>query len=346
MPKEPAALSRAIRFCPIDSNGKRIPASPQGAADVAIAYWSEHPDADYEETFRHVRSAFPTPNIDGEPNRAPGIDDEAICEGIALAHCEWRLDQQVHARQRDHQAYLARHKADPKGVREEGEHAILEILQQYEVPLIDDVGVAAREADEVREQIGRGKSPTADDFETVLKSEAFSESIKGPSSGTPPRRPAVGALFHQVFHDLETRIPGICRDFCRQFLGSLEACKLVTRSTVELRTMLGESETEDEEVWRFAATPDGQRSPSNRSWEPPPGFVGMTNIMFDMRFKKNGKNPPRTTIQVWTDKARKSGALVVGETYIKAPDNKMVYVPESWVTGQIALWNPRADKLE
>lgn len=74
-------------------------------------------------------------------------------------------------------------------------------------------------------------------------------------------------------------------------------------------------------------------------WAPPSGHVGVKEIMTDQRFMKNGKNPPRATIQDWVN--RKDGSRVQAE---QAPDTLETYYPESWVHEQIRRWNPRKPK--
>ena len=73
-------------------------------------------------------------------------------------------------------------------------------------------------------------------------------------------------------------------------------------------------------------------------WEPPTGYVGVKTVARDRRFRKNGKNPPRTTIQEWIRRAEQRGSPV---KVIRAPDSKEVHLPEKWVHEQIALWHPR-----
>lgn len=76
-------------------------------------------------------------------------------------------------------------------------------------------------------------------------------------------------------------------------------------------------------------------------WEPPDGFVGTKTITSDPRFRKHGKNPPRTTIDQWYQDAVKRGEPP--ERHY-APDSREVYLPLRWVTERIASWHPRQRK--
>ena len=73
-------------------------------------------------------------------------------------------------------------------------------------------------------------------------------------------------------------------------------------------------------------------------WKPSPGFVGVKTIGMAERFRKNGENPPRTTIDVWISRAENQGTAVTKEY---APDSNEVHLPEAWVLEQIKQWNPR-----
>jgi len=77
-------------------------------------------------------------------------------------------------------------------------------------------------------------------------------------------------------------------------------------------------------------------------WEPPPGYVGTKTIMHDPRFKKLGKNPPRSTIQRWGERSEKEGEPVKIE---RAPDTHECYYPQQWVMDQVERWNPRKRNL-
>lgn len=95
---------------------------------------------------------------------------------------------------------------------------------------------------------------------------------------------------------------------------------------------VAEGESEDgvgvEEAARVSAKP----------WEPSPGFVGVKTIMYDERFQKKGKNPPRTTIDAWIKSAARAGNPIRKEM---AADSQEVHIPENWVHEQIRGWNPR-----
>ncbi|NLX21651.1 MAG: hypothetical protein GXY55_08255 [Phycisphaerae bacterium] len=81
------------------------------------------------------------------------------------------------------------------------------------------------------------------------------------------------------------------------------------------------------------ATLDPPGKSAMSPWIPPPGYVGVKTICNDARFRKNEKNPPRTTIDVWL----KSDKLVVH----KDPATQEVHVPESWILDRISRWTPR-----
>ncbi len=83
------------------------------------------------------------------------------------------------------------------------------------------------------------------------------------------------------------------------------------------------------------------RSPGNSKisrWEPTPGYIGVIEIMSHERFRKKGKNPPRTTIDAWINQSRNGDDPVSIE---KAPDTQEVHLPESWVFKRIQIWSPR-----
>lgn len=77
-----------------------------------------------------------------------------------------------------------------------------------------------------------------------------------------------------------------------------------------------------------------------RSWEPPEGFVGTKTIIRDLRFHKNGKNPPRTTIDGWIAAAKQRGEAP--ERHY-AQGSGELFLREDWVMNRIASWNPRDD---
>lgn len=80
----------------------------------------------------------------------------------------------------------------------------------------------------------------------------------------------------------------------------------------------------------------GDPAPAPSAWVPPPGFVGTKAITSSERFRKDGKNPPRTTIDHWITRA--------GDTLKREmdPATREVYLPETWVLEQIRTWNPRS----
>ncbi len=77
-----------------------------------------------------------------------------------------------------------------------------------------------------------------------------------------------------------------------------------------------------------------------RLWEPPSGYVGAKTICSHERFRKNGKNPPRTTVHAWIKRSRDTDEPV---DVVKSPDSHEVHIPEDWVADHIRTWNPRAD---
>jgi len=81
--------------------------------------------------------------------------------------------------------------------------------------------------------------------------------------------------------------------------------------------------------------------PAAHEWQPRSGFVGTKTICNDRRFQKDGKNPPRTTIDVWITAARNHDTPP--ETDYDPATNEL-YLPESWVFDQIYRWSPRRRK--
>lgn len=94
--------------------------------------------------------------------------------------------------------------------------------------------------------------------------------------------------------------------------------------------------TQGIQLARAIAGGDEETAP-RQEWQAPSGFVGTKEICHDERFQKDGKNPPRTTIDAWRNKPGKAGAP---QTH-KAPDTGEVYLSEKWVQDQISHWNPR-----
>lgn len=80
--------------------------------------------------------------------------------------------------------------------------------------------------------------------------------------------------------------------------------------------------------------PNGADFADTARWTPPPGYVGVKEICNSERFRKSGKNPPRTTVAEW--EKRDSDV-----SRVTARDTSEVYLPESWVIQKIAVWNPR-----
>lgn len=75
-----------------------------------------------------------------------------------------------------------------------------------------------------------------------------------------------------------------------------------------------------------------------KRWEPQPGYVGTKTITTDERFRKDGKNPPQSTMQRWVKRSEKEGEPVHTD---KAPDSGEKFYPEQWVLEQIERWHPQ-----
>ncbi len=101
-------------------------------------------------------------------------------------------------------------------------------------------------------------------------------------------------------------------------------------------------------LFRFAEYVIGQdRSPHTQEptavpedraaaeWSVPEGYVRVSEISNDSAFKKNGKSPPRTTVQRWADKPSAPEA-------VKDPATGENCYPREWVMEQRAQWAPRA----
>ena len=69
------------------------------------------------------------------------------------------------------------------------------------------------------------------------------------------------------------------------------------------------------------------------------GFVAVSVVMNDARFAKDGKNPTRSTIQVWENKAKREGDASFEAR--PAPDTGEAFFPKDWVLVQIEHWHPR-----
>lgn len=76
------------------------------------------------------------------------------------------------------------------------------------------------------------------------------------------------------------------------------------------------------------------------AWSPPEGFVGTKTITSHSRFRKHGKNPPRTTIDGWIAAAKQRGEAP--ERHY-AQGSGELFLREDWVMNRIASWNPRDD---
>jgi hypothetical protein len=110
------------------------------------------------------------------------------------------------------------------------------------------------------------------------------------------------------------------------------ARKLPARDKPHVRAILGEVRHDLE---GSRTTPE---APALRKWQPKAGYIGVKTICTDARFRKNGKNPPRSTIEVWMKRAQRIRKPV---KVVKAPDSGEVHLPEVWVLKQVKRWNPR-----
>jgi hypothetical protein len=83
------------------------------------------------------------------------------------------------------------------------------------------------------------------------------------------------------------------------------------------------------------ATPEkpAAQSMPDIKWTPPAGMVGAKDVCNDDRFRKEGQNVPRTTLQKWQERDRPTTARdrATGETYY----------PEQWIYERLAKWTPR-----
>lgn len=78
--------------------------------------------------------------------------------------------------------------------------------------------------------------------------------------------------------------------------------------------------------------------PPREEWSPPDGFVGTKKIIHEARFQKHGKNPPRSTIDVWRKAARSRNEPI---QEVHDPATRELYLREEWVMDQISKWSPR-----
>ncbi len=79
------------------------------------------------------------------------------------------------------------------------------------------------------------------------------------------------------------------------------------------------------------------------AWEPPRCYVRVSEIQHAARFSKAGnkgekRNPPRSTINEWMDRAKRKGKPV---KKVKDPATGEVCLLESWVQKQFDRWHPR-----
>lgn len=70
------------------------------------------------------------------------------------------------------------------------------------------------------------------------------------------------------------------------------------------------------------------------SWTPPPGFVGVKRILHDATYRKEGKNPSRSTIQQWERKEQPPKRE-------RDPQSGEIYFPKDWVDKHWKKWKPR-----
>jgi hypothetical protein len=92
--------------------------------------------------------------------------------------------------------------------------------------------------------------------------------------------------------------------------------------------------TEERPFGEAAEEPSGAKEAAP-AWTPPAGSVGAKTVCQDARFRKQGKNPSRSTIQRWERKAR--GGRVGSD-----PRSGEIYYAEKWVEDRWGEWNPRA----
>ena len=84
-----------------------------------------------------------------------------------------------------------------------------------------------------------------------------------------------------------------------------------------------------------------KRVAESRTWTPPPGFVGRKTICQDAGFRKNGKNPAPSTIDVWVKRAEADGQA---PEIIQDPATRENHYPSDWIKSQIDRWSPRPSK--
>lgn len=86
------------------------------------------------------------------------------------------------------------------------------------------------------------------------------------------------------------------------------------------------------------STPDASAKRAElRQWEPPAGLVRVSVIENDKRYRKRGKNPPRSTIQKWYDMKPPAGT----DPVVKDPQTSECCYPVEWVEDRWREWKPR-----
>lgn len=77
----------------------------------------------------------------------------------------------------------------------------------------------------------------------------------------------------------------------------------------------------------------GGRRKRKLAW-PPPGYIGVKAITTALKYRKNGKNPPRSTIQRWV-------AAEKPRSTKRDPETGECFYPESWVDRRWKRWMPQ-----
>ena len=73
-----------------------------------------------------------------------------------------------------------------------------------------------------------------------------------------------------------------------------------------------------------------------KAWEPPEGYVRVSTIQGDEEYQKDGKNPPRTTIQQWETRDRPD--------IVQDPATTENCYPKGWVSECMKKWSPRKQR--
>ncbi|HUU98418.1 MAG TPA: hypothetical protein VM487_22010 [Phycisphaerae bacterium] len=76
------------------------------------------------------------------------------------------------------------------------------------------------------------------------------------------------------------------------------------------------------------------RPPRVGQWTPPKGYVSTTNIKHDDEFRKDGKNPSRTTIEKWQERDPP-------KKIVKDPATGENWYPRTWAMKHVKAWSPR-----